>query len=118
MHAKQALESQVAEQKMPRNPNMVKQTRKQKKAVKKLDKAVRKAVDKGVSAKLVSSIVDEAIADTTNNAAYESEVDAPAQAVAARMPSGNKSTDVTFKRGVVAPAVALKKLPGKRKPPR
>jgi hypothetical protein len=108
---------------------MAKKADKQRKAVEKIRKSVRKAVDRGVSATVVSTAVDDALATDTDNEVGESEVDAPAQAVATRMPSGNKQTDVTFKRGVTAPSGAfnkkplkpdsqkLKKLPGKRKPP-
>jgi hypothetical protein len=56
---------------------------------------------------------------------------APVEAKAARMPSGNKQTYVTFKRGATAPPAvlktkplkpdsekpSLKKLPGKTEPP-
>jgi hypothetical protein len=112
---------------MPKNAD------KQKKAVEKIKKSVRKAVDKGVSATVVSAAVDDAIAYSTDNASGESAIDAPATAKPARMPSGNKQTDVTFKRGATAPSAkkalnkkalkpdsekpSLKKLPGKRKPP-
>jgi hypothetical protein len=112
---------------MPKNAD------KQKKAVEKIRKSVRKAVDKGVSPKIVVATVEDAMANTTDTDADGSDVDVPATPKAARMPSGNKQTDVTFKRGVTAPSAkkalnkkplkpdsekpSLKRLPGKRKPP-
>jgi hypothetical protein len=112
---------------------MTKEARKQNKAVEKIRKSIRKAVDKGVSAKLVAATVEDAMADTTDNAADGSDVDAPATAKTAKMPSRNKQTDVTKKRGSAAPShkailntkplepdskrPSRKKLPGKRKPP-
>ena len=112
---------------------MTKEARKQNNAIEGIRKSIRKAVDKGVSAKLVAATVEDAMADTTDNAADESDVDAPATAKTAKMPSRNKQTDVTMKRGSAAPSdksklntkplepdserPSLKKLPSKRKPP-
>lgn len=118
---------------------MAKKSDKQKRAVKKLDKAVRKAVDKGVSQTVVENTVEKAIAkaakkDSAAEAATSTDDDPGTEVVtakSARMPSGNKQTDVTLKRGVAAPSgkkilnkkplkadsEKLKKLPGKTKPP-
>jgi hypothetical protein len=116
---------------------VVKKADKQAKAVEKIKKSVQKAVDKGVSAAAVSAAVEDTIAYSTDNTPGESEVNAPATAKAAKMPGRNKPTDITLKRGVMAPLkkgsgktvlnteplqpgsekASLKKLPGKRKPP-
>jgi hypothetical protein len=112
---------------------MAKKAEKQRKAVEKIRKSVRKAVQKGVSTTVVSAAVDDAIAYSTDNANGESDVEAPAIVEAAKMPSLNKQTDITLKRGAAAPSgktvlnkkpmisdsekPSLKKLPGKTKPP-
>ena len=111
---------------------MTKNTPKQEKAVDKIRKAIKKAVEKGVSAKRVSATVEDAMKDATGDETGKAEVATSAAAKAAKMPGLNKSTDVTFKRGVTAPGKpalnmkplihdsekpSLKKLPGKRKPP-
>lgn len=125
----QALELRLQSEVFSRGiTSMAKKAAQQEKAVKKIRKAIRKAVDKDVNVNLIAATVEDAMGDSG-----ESGVNVKATAKVARMPSGNKQTDVTLKRGVTAPSAkkvlnkkplkpdseksSLKKLPGKRKPP-
>lgn len=117
---------------------MPKKADQQRKAVEKIRKSIRKAMDKGVSPSVVSAAVSDALPDPDATESQTLEAATPA-ATARRLPGLQKYSNITLKHGVTddhslirvkkgpaknsEPSVsdvekpALKKLPGKTKPP-